>query len=70
MFLNLCCISSDYDQFSVLFIAQLYSCLEALRNILGDSTPEHILVDAVIKVGFDHEKALNAILTQQGKSIH
>ena len=46
---------------------QLNSCLEELRNILGDSTPEHVLVDAVIKENFDLEKALNSILNTAGK---
>ena len=46
---------------------QLNSRLEELRNILGDSTPEHVLVDAVIKENFDLEKALNSILNTAGK---
>ncbi|KAK2168907.1 hypothetical protein LSH36_13g08047 [Paralvinella palmiformis] len=45
--------------------AQLYSCLEELRSVLGDNIPEHILIDAVLKANFDHEKALNSILCQQ-----
>ena len=46
--------------------AQLNSCLEEMRNILGDSTPEHVLVDAIVTANFDYEKALNQVLGQQG----
>lgn len=45
--------------------AQLYSCLEEIRSVLGDSTPEHILTDAVVKADFNCEKALDTILCQQ-----
>lgn len=45
--------------------AQLNSCLEEMRNILGETVPERVMVDAVIKSSFDQEKALNAILSQQ-----
>ena len=37
-----------------------------MRNILGDSTPEHIMTNAVIKSEFDFEKAISVILAQQG----
>ena len=47
--------------------AQLNSCLEELRNILGDSTPEHVLIDAIMKNNFEFEKALNSVLNTQGK---
>ena len=46
--------------------AQLNSCLEELRNILGDSTPEHVLIDAIMKNNFEFEKALNSVLNTQG----
>ena len=45
---------------------RLNSCLEELRNILGDSTPEYVMVDAVIKQNFDFEKSLNSILNTAG----
>ena len=47
--------------------AKLNSCLEQIRSVLGDSTPDHMLIDAVLKQGFNHEKALDAILSQQGR---
>ena len=51
---------------SAIIVAQLNSCLEEMRNIIGDSTPEHIMIDAIIKTDFDYEKALNHVLVQQG----
>ncbi|GAB6029029.1 HBS1-like protein [Chamberlinius hualienensis] len=43
--------------------ARLRSCLEEIRNIVGDTIPEKTLIEAVINHSFDMEKALNAILT-------
>ena len=50
-------------------VVRLNSCLEELRNILGDSTPEHVMVDAVLKQNFDFQKSLNAILNTAGKKF-
>ena len=49
--------------------ARLNSCLEEMRNILGESVPEHIMIDAVIRHNFEHDKALNDVLNQQGKFV-
>ena len=42
--------------------AKLYSCIEVLRNIVGDTFPEQALTDACIKADFDPERAANDIL--------
>lgn len=52
-------ILSDVDE------ARLNSCLEGIRSILGESVPEHVMIDAVLRNSFEHEKALNDLLTQQ-----
>ncbi|XP_074642146.1 HBS1-like protein isoform X2 [Tubulanus polymorphus] len=44
--------------------AQLNSCLEEMRNIIGDSVPEHTMVDAVVKSDFNLEKALDQVLNK------
>lgn len=44
--------------------AHLNSCLEEVRNVLGESLPEHILIDTIIKQNFDLEKSLNQLLNQ------
>ena len=49
------------------FTAKLNSCLEQMHNILGESTPEHLLIDAIIQADYDHERALNYVLSQQGR---
>lgn len=47
---------SDVEQ------AKLNSCLEEIRNILGDSTPDHILYQTIIKNKFDLQASLNELL--------
>lgn len=42
--------------------AKLMSCLEELRNILGDTTPENIMIQSVLNHKFDFNKALDEIL--------
>ena len=49
------------------FSANLNSCLEEIRSILGESVPEHVMVDTVIKHNFTLEAALNDLLAQQGE---
>lgn len=48
------------------FSAKLNSCLEEMRNILGDTVPEHIMIEAVLRADFHYEKALNDLLNAQG----
>ncbi|XP_019616979.1 PREDICTED: HBS1-like protein, partial [Branchiostoma belcheri] len=45
--------------------ARLRSCLEEIHSVIGDSVPQHILVDTVMKCDFDLEKALDAVLSLQ-----
>ncbi|XP_045529905.1 protein HBS1 [Pieris brassicae] len=41
---------------------KLMSCLDELRNVLGDTVSDTILIQAVIKHKFDYNKALDEIL--------
>ncbi|XP_071964464.1 HBS1-like protein isoform X3 [Antedon mediterranea] len=52
---------SDDDQ------ALLNSCIDGIRNVMGDSVPEHIMTDMIIKSNFNLEKALDSILHTQAK---
>ncbi|XP_038209149.1 HBS1-like protein [Zerene cesonia] len=42
--------------------AKLMSCLDELRNILGDTLSDNILIQAVLKHRFDYTRALDEIL--------
>lgn len=44
--------------------AKLMSCLDELRNVLGDTIPENILVQSVLKHRFNYDKALDEILNK------
>ncbi|XP_070556541.1 HBS1-like protein isoform X4 [Ptychodera flava] len=44
--------------------AKLQSCLEEIRNIVGETVPEHIIIDSVLHFNFNYERALDAILNQ------
>ncbi|XP_004465339.1 HBS1-like protein isoform X2 [Dasypus novemcinctus] len=44
--------------------ARLYSCLDHMREILGDAVPDEILIEAVLKNKFDVQKALLVVLEQ------
>jgi len=41
---------------------RLRSCLEEMRSVIGDSIPEHILIDSVLKNEFNFSKALDDVL--------
>lgn len=47
--------------------AKLMSCLDELRNVLGDTMPENILVQSVLKHKFNYNKALDEILNNKSK---
>ncbi|CAH2099603.1 unnamed protein product [Euphydryas editha] len=47
--------------------AKLMSCLDELRNVLGDTTPDNILVQSVLKHKFNYNKALDEILNNKSK---
>jgi elongation factor 1 alpha-like protein len=41
---------------------RLRSCLEEIRSVIGDSIPEQILIDSVLKNEFNFSRALDDIL--------
>lgn len=59
-------VSSSPDQekcsLSELEKAKLMSCIESIRNVIGDSVTESKLREQIILSGYDTEVALNAIL--------
>lgn len=50
----------------LLFLARLNSCMEGIRNVLGESCPDHIVAQSVIKNNYNMEAALHDLLIQQG----
>uniref|UniRef100_A0A8C9D0M7 HBS1 like translational GTPase n=1 Tax=Phocoena sinus TaxID=42100 RepID=A0A8C9D0M7_PHOSS len=48
----------NYDE------ARLFSCLDHMREVLGDAVPDDILIEAVLKNKFDVQKALSVVLEQ------
>uniref|UniRef100_A0A4W3J8S2 HBS1-like protein n=1 Tax=Callorhinchus milii TaxID=7868 RepID=A0A4W3J8S2_CALMI len=52
----------------VFFIsARLHSCLDRMREVLGESVSEQVMVDAVLSSQFDTQQALDLLLSQEGK---
>lgn len=52
--------------------ARLQSCLDEIRNVIGDSIPERILVSTIVKNGFDIHRSLDAVLnspSQKGMAL-
>ncbi|XP_060095781.1 HBS1-like protein isoform X1 [Heteronotia binoei] len=47
--------------------AQLDSCLDHMREILGESVPEKVMMEAVLNSKFDVQQALDSVLAQVNK---
>ncbi|XP_003223338.1 HBS1-like protein isoform X3 [Anolis carolinensis] len=58
------CISQQLTEIQK---AQLESCLDHMREVLGESVPEKVMVEAVLHSKFDVQQALDSVLSQDNK---
>ncbi|XP_012660912.1 HBS1-like protein isoform X2 [Otolemur garnettii] len=56
--------SLSNHQLSGIDQARLYSCLDHMREVLGDAVRDEILIEAVLRNKFDVQKALSMVLEQ------
>ncbi|XP_043857246.1 HBS1-like protein isoform X1 [Dromiciops gliroides] len=59
--------SVSNHQLSGIDQARLYSCLDHMREVLGDDVPDQKMIEAVLQNKFDVEKALAMVLEQDKK---
>ncbi|XP_072499506.1 HBS1-like protein isoform X3 [Notamacropus eugenii] len=59
--------SISNHQLSGIDQARLYSCLDHMREVLGDDVPDQKMIEAVLQNKFDVEKALAMVLEQDKK---
>ena len=49
--------------------AKLLSCMEEIRNIIGESVSDGRIVEAIMNNNYDYTKALDMILTTENSNI-
>lgn len=52
-----------------MFKGKLLSCMEEIRNIIGDSVSDRRIVEAIMNNNYDYTKALDMILTSENSTI-
>ncbi|XP_051515312.1 HBS1-like protein isoform X1 [Myxocyprinus asiaticus] len=63
-------ITHTLDPLEQVWTGQLYSCLDQMRAVLGDSIPDSTLTRAALKYDYDPHRALDFILTEENTNVH